>query len=335
MGIGNYLKSRVLNYNEDMQKDTDEDVDDTEPPKIKPQLIDRALTIPYEEVKAELDSLSDLDQAVWEGIALKQGTGLGTNLREVYPPWTEAKLELMARRTLWHIDRAASFGKQLYGIPAPQPKNSSSVEARHRIGEHELCEPDYQLVCAWAEELGWELEAVLEELFNSGEDIEERSVLKDGRFEVLEIMVRRFPVKGIPAISGLTVKELIITGGVHLEIDLDLLNVPNLTKLVLYSIRLANLDQPDLSLVPNLAELSFIDCGLAELDLRHVPKLTFLECSENNIMWLDLSPVPNLTYLSCSNYLLSKLDIKPVRNLETLMYYSDITRLIKRPDQDF
>ena len=43
-------------------------------------------------------------------------------------------------------------------------QTSKELSKLHRIGEHELCTPDYQLVCAWAEQCELEPEVVMHAL---------------------------------------------------------------------------------------------------------------------------------------------------------------------------
>ena len=60
-------------------------------------------------------------------------------------------LEEMVGRSLLHIE------------------TSKPLSTLHRIGKHELYEPDYRLVCNWAEELGIDKEDVLFRLMDGAE----------------------------------------------------------------------------------------------------------------------------------------------------------------------
>ena len=49
-------------------------------------------------------------------------------------------------------------------------QTSKILTARHRIGSHELCDPDYRLVCSWAEELRLTQEDVFERMIEKNKN---------------------------------------------------------------------------------------------------------------------------------------------------------------------
>ena len=198
----------------------------------------------------------------------------------------------------------------------------------HRIGEHELHGPDYQLVCVWAEESGMSGEDVLRILF------EAKSIIENGGFTELRIDLENLPITSLmPKIEGLVVKELRACGGFT---KLDLSSAPNLTELWCDENQLTALDLSpapnlsylrcsenqlttlDLSPVPNLTHLCCSESDLTALDLRAVPYLTHLWCSKNPLTALDLCPVPNLTELACGENQLTALDLSSAPNLTVL-----------------
>jgi hypothetical protein len=188
-------------------------------------------------------------------------------------------------------------------------RTSKHLSTMHRIGEHELCDPDYRLVCAWAEQTGKSNEEVLEELLKKfiRKSI---SVIKKGRFVEIGVLGINLPITSLPDIGGLVIENL---------------------KLFL----LQTLTELDLSSVPNLEGLYCGGTNLTELDLSVVPNLTDLHCGGANLTELDLSFVPNLTTLTCSENNLTELDIRPLQHLKVLKYDNDKTHLIKRDDQKF
>ena len=191
---------------------------------------------------------------------------------------------------------------------------SNKLSTLHRIGDHELHDPDYRLVCAWAEELNQGLnqgnegtlnfEGTLNLLFFWGAEISE------GRFVELRLID---PLNSIPLIEGLEVRML------HCEnknlTQLDLTPVPKLRKLNCSS---NNLTELNLTPVPSLERLHCSGNNLTELDLTPVPNLKELDCLSNNLTELDLTPVPNLKKLDCRFNKLTELDLTPVPDLENL-----------------
>jgi hypothetical protein len=117
-------------------------------------------------------------------------------------------LEEMVSRSLVHIE------------------TSKVSTMRHRIGEYELCDPDYLLVCIWAEELQLPPEKVLsllsvepeekvpslqlEESKKSDSTIKLRTTIQSGKFKILFVDLERIGVSGIPFIEGLSIEVLFI-----------------------------------------------------------------------------------------------------------------------------
>ena len=205
------------------------------------------------------------------------------------------------------------------------------LAVRHRIGELQLCDPDYRLVCSWAEELRLTQEDVLERLMNYPYM---RSTLVDGKFKELRVDQGFLEISGLPSISGLKIEFLeICDSGVDTEgaerplKNLDLKIVPGLKGLSCSGNALTTLD---LSLVPNLMYLNCWNNNLSELDFSFVPNLSNLNCSNNHLPNLDLSNSPNLRVLDCSNCSLVGLDLSAVPNLTHLncsAYWSSGGRL--------
>ena len=222
---------------------------------------------------------------------------------------------------------AEIIGRSLVHIQA-----SRALATRHRIGEHELCGPDYGLVCAFAEDLRLPPEEVLRRLLlpKSGYLFTDTRI-EDGRFKELQVDRETLPISSIPFIKGLVVERLFLRFQETLS-GLDLSTFPNLTKLDCDGNQLTALD---LSQVPNLTELSCGSNQLTELDLSQVPDLGGLWCAKNQLIELDLSQVPNLNDLHCSENQLTELDIRNLQNLNSLSYDEGKTRLIQRPDQNF
>jgi len=109
---------------------------------------------------------------------------------------------------------------------------SNKLSTLHRIGDHELHDPDYRLVCAWAEELGQDNEGTLDFLCRWHAEISE------GRFVKLRL---RGPFNSIPLIEGLEVRMLNCTDNNLTQLDLT--PVPNLEELNCNGNKLTELDQ--------------------------------------------------------------------------------------------
>lgn len=196
-------------------------------------------------------------------------------------------------------------------------QTSKALGMRHRIGEHELCGPDYHLVCAWADELWMTPEGVLQQLMD--EPNEEwykgwQTFIEDGHFKTLLVNRKALPFSVLPTITGLSIRRLCLGGGENIS-KLDLASVPDLTELDCSGSQLAELD---LSQIPHLTALFCQENQLSNLDISPVSDLTELGCWENQLTDLDLSAVCNLTNLFCWENQLTCLDLSPVPNLINL-----------------
>ncbi len=185
------------------------------------------------------------------------------------------------------------------------------LTTRHRIGSHELCDPDYRLVCSWAEELRVTQEDVFERLIETNKNCPPgwRTVINDGEFKSLSINGDNLPISGIPAINGLKIAKLRLRG-FELTLttsdpkpyirELDLSSVPYLT--ALDCDLNSSLEEIDLGSVPRLQSLFCRNASdLLELDLSLVPRLRALCCDGKEIARIDFSAVPDLLELVCGS----------------------------------
>ena len=198
------------------------------------------------------------------------------------------------------------------------------ANARFRLGEYLLREPDYNQILLWAEAMEMSPEQVIKVLstFGSG------SGFSLGSTAIPHLLSKTVPLSvwcGVmhelpygPDIwrDDLSIRELVLWNW-NESPDLGITNLvlPRLSQLV--SLECSNLytSALDLSPVPNLTELGCVRNKLTELDLSPVPNLTRLICSKNELTELDLSPVPNLTELYCDQNFLTELDLSSAPNL--------------------
>lgn len=244
-----------------------------------------------------------------------RGEGRLTNL----PGGESSPLHEMVSRSLVHL------------------QTKTALEARHRLGGHLLCGPDYRLLCAMAEDVGMTPEDVLEALeVYSTEYDETRTKIVEGRFISLVIPRKEVPISVFPSaegsaivshnLSGLDLTELSVVAHQRVGADRDrftklsLSVVPHLTSLRCNFNKFSELD---LSRVPLLTSLSCISNKLRELDLSAVPHLTKLSCGGNQLTELDLSAVPHLTVLGCGRNQLTELDLSAVPHLTVLNCYGN------------
>lgn len=195
--------------------------------------------------------------------------------------------------------------------------NTSKTFGRlHRIGEHEICWPDYQLVCSWAEQLHMlPVEVLMILLYPKSWSDCPRTSLFDGHFVNLVVDRRLMGITGLLPIEGLRIENLDMC---QLDLcDLELFSLPSLKGLWCWGNKLTDLD---LSPVPNLEVLCCWLNQITALDISSVPNLKVLDCQANELTDLDLSPVPNLTDLACRGNKLTGLDLSPVPELTTLDY---------------
>jgi hypothetical protein len=234
-----------------------------------------------------------------------------------------------------------------------QAQQTQLQQARFRIGDYELREPDYRQICLWAEELRIAPDELLGVLADSRLEPKTGSFepivfsLVDGALHSLVWDFSRLPMApdrwdrsllldtlGFTASPAYDAEDFSLApeaprlrrlhcdfsrfawpGGHFPLCGLKLDGVPHLSELTCYHTLLTDLD---LSPVPGLTELDFYWNSLIKLDLWPVPGLTVLRCSHNRITKLDLSPVPGLVKLECSHIGITKLDLTPVPGLTTL-----------------
>ena len=232
-------------------------------------------------------------------LAIQPGSGL-TRLHNSESP----ALSEIVNRSLAHISK-------LKGI------------ATHRIGDHQLCDPDYQLVCFWADELNGTPEQVLNHLLWSPEGSLATEVER-GRFKSLFVYRPSLCVSGFPGISGLTIERLCFANPDDILAHRNnIIFRQELNKGGGYDDAIAHLAslrlELDLSTIPNLKELY---CGInhiESLELSNSRKLNILDCSRNSLTHLDLSDSENLVSLNCCLNKLTYLDMSGARNLEELI----------------
>ncbi len=275
-------------------------------------------------------------------------------------PLPEQKSALSLRRTNQLIevtDKILARSREEIAVQATTPTTSNPIirltteglldqarqtqlqQARFRIGDYELREPDYRQILRWAEAAGREPEEVLRVLNQRERRLIEDAVffrLHDGAIVELDwnfgclpfipetwepgLRIRILKFRGSWPETSVTLRPILpelatLSCDVCHCASLDLSPVPGLTKL---DCRGNSLTELDLSPVPGLTKL---DCGfnqLTELDLSPVPGLTELGCAANALTELDLSPVPGLTKLDCRGTQLTELDLSPVPGLTKL-----------------
>ncbi|SHE85590.1 hypothetical protein, partial [Thermomonas hydrothermalis] len=146
------------------------------------------------------------------------------------------------------------------------------AQPRHRVGEYELCEPDYQQLLLWADRLDLEPEEVLARLSAARAeaflDTEESLclVVREGHFLQIVWDGQALPLQAFEWLPGLQLETLAVIRA-----------MPR---------------WPAEQKLPSLRRLQVSSLALASLDLTPVPGLTKLDCSENQLTELDLTPVP-------------------------------------------
>ena len=227
-------------------------------------------------------------------------------------------------------------------------KTSKSLAPRHQVGNHELHDPDYRLVVAWAEELQLKPEEVLKKLlpsdfylglptwFRSFGETETLTIITEGRFHSLFVDKERLPISDIPLIEGLTFKELKLWnwGNTTIQInlyrfrslehfdcgfngltDLHLAGAENLKSLSCGDNKLSELD---LSSAKNLRKLRCPSNMLTEINLALNKSIVFLDLGGNPIKSIDLSDVPKLTDLECNSCEIENLDLSEASEIKRL-----------------
>lgn len=213
-------------------------------------------------------------------------------------------------------------------------RRNSSTEARFRIGNYDLREPDYRQILLWANALNLEAAEIIRrmkmgrdetmlsahsrlsqygrESYYGLESIETR--IEDGSIVTLVWDFSLLPLTEFWWVDGLGIREASFIGRSPSPPCLQL-KLPLLTFL---KCRDLGLTEIDLSFVPRLTKLWCDDNQLTNLDLSHVPELTRLGCSDNQLTELDLSRVDNLYWLWCSSNQLTNLDLSSIPRLTVL-----------------
>ena len=129
------------------------------------------------------------------------------------------------------------------------------LQRRFKIGDVELCEPDYRQILHWADSLELAPEEFLSRLLKPPQGAHNSlwpTVMEDGRLVSLFWDFRLLPLERFRLLSPLSIDKLSVVGGIT---ELDLSQVPNLTLLDYCATEITELD---LSQVPNLTELNCI-----------------------------------------------------------------------------
>ena len=91
----------------------------------------------------------------------------------------------------------------------PAEYSNDLPDELHRIGEQELYTPDYQLVCAWAEQCKLEPEEVMRRLLKPTSDDGITTEIVAGKFKSIAIEYETVsPITKIPDTGELTIEKL-------------------------------------------------------------------------------------------------------------------------------
>ena len=219
---------------------------------------------------------------------------------------------------------------------------------RHKVGNCEFRESDYQQILIWAKAVGMTPEDFVGRLQEGCLRISDGALIDVGVQRIF--MGIGLNLSQVPHLKELDCRrnkltELDLSWVPQLErldcgrnrlTELDLSHVPHLKEL---GCRRNKLTELDLSWVPHLKELNCVSNALTKLDLSHVPSLKGLHCVNNHLTKLDLSQVPNLKVLSCGSNHLTELDLSWVPQLKTLYCWgNELTELdissLESPEPD-
>lgn len=214
------------------------------------------------------------------------------------------------------------------GLGVPQSDEEAArwhadFSKRIKIGDQELCEPDYRQILRWAESLNLTPDTFLEYLLASppsenenGEqwDQVDNTLISNGRLVKVAWNTDALPLGAFEWVPGLVIKSFVFWGSGKPR-SAFAPKLPCLTRLICTGLDLSRLE---LDAVSQLEHLYCANNRLAELDLSAVPMLTMLSCDRNQLTELDLSRVPLLTGLNCCDNHLTKLDISAVPLLSKL-----------------
>jgi Leucine-rich repeat (LRR) protein len=219
-----------------------------------------------------------------------------------------------------------------------------------KLGNFDLCEPDYRQIVRWAETLGRTPRDFLDELSEITWQFDKENSatfrVDGGSIKELAWDFDLLPIEKWEWEAGLEIEVFSINSGVRERFPnwsaperLPSLRMLNVSGGRLSGRWLMN-DRPgqgplfelDLAGVPELTALCLENVHLAELDLSSVPKLQNLTCISNQLTELDLSPVPGLKNLACQCNPLTELDLSPVPRLTRLVcWLNQITELDLSP----
>lgn len=173
-------------------------------------------------------------------------------------------------------------------------QTSKNLSTLHRIGEYELFDPDYRMICTWGEELRLSPQEIMDFLHTEPHNSVK---ISNGKITEIELDHYFFEVSGIPDIKGLEIENLCLS---------------------FFGTNKSFLQRFDLSIFPRLVSLVLFDCGISDLNIEYNPRLKSLHCAVNRIHALDLSKVPNLLSLCCSDNPLHEINLTSVPNLTQL-----------------
>lgn len=196
-----------------------------------------------------------------------------------------------------------------------QARQTQVQQARVRLGDYELREPDHRQICVWAGALAMTPENLLAELARSqliprvGEKIQPLNfALEDGVLRNLVWDFDRLPVFPDLWVKGLRLRSLGFTA------------------------RSRSIHKTKLALAPRVPSLRHLILAfnwyvepedafpLSNLNLDGTPQLISLECTYIPLMNLDLSPVQNLINLHWAGKV-SEIDLSPTQGLSNLYYW--------------
>lgn len=200
-------------------------------------------------------------------------------------------------------------------------RSKGLANLKHKLGEYEFNEPDFQQILTWADQILESPEVILEQLQGDEDDMfMEGFKVEDGSITSLTFNhhVDFQPTKDTP----IKLPNLLHLNCSHQGVEhLDLSYVPKLVELNCQANKLTALN---LSKVPLLEELYFGANETQSTDLSHVPKLKTLYCFENGIKELGLIGLSNLEKLDCRNNKISQIDLSHIPKLRSLVCTTNI-----------
>lgn len=194
---------------------------------------------------------------------------------------------------------------------------------KFRVGDVDLCEPDYLQIRAWAEQLGLSSFEVLRRLKEGLRFKGNETRIENGKFTKLNWDPGLLPVSEFQISFELEITQLSFApmDVIAERCDDDLAVLEGISKwdelsreyddtariLRISSICLSALKQLDCACI-----------GLECLAIEFAPSLERLDCTQNCLSALNLRPFPNLKELLCLSNLIEKLDLCSVPKLRKL-----------------